>query len=248
MIALIFVLAFICEYIDCSLGMGYGTILSPILILLGYDPLLVVPSILISQALSGFSATLFHSKLGNVNLNLKGNDVRVAFFIVSSGILATILSAFIAISLPKFYLTAYIGLLVTAMGILLLSKRTFRFSWRKVCIIGVLSAFNKVISGGGFGPVVTSGQMISGNKARSSVGVTTMSEVPICLLGFVMYLILKGLPDISLPVILCLGAVLATPFGPVRTSRLNEQNARTFIGALTLSEGILMLIKLFVSF
>ncbi len=40
------VLAFVCEMIDLSLGMLYGTILSPVLTIVGFDPLVVVPSIL----------------------------------------------------------------------------------------------------------------------------------------------------------------------------------------------------------
>ena len=43
---LLFVFAFGCEFIDSSLGMGYGTILTPSLLILGFDPLLVVPAVL----------------------------------------------------------------------------------------------------------------------------------------------------------------------------------------------------------
>lgn len=52
--------AFVCEFIDSSLGMMYGTILSLVLILAGFDPLLAVPSILLSQATWRFSASVFH--------------------------------------------------------------------------------------------------------------------------------------------------------------------------------------------
>ncbi|HHR85253.1 MAG TPA: sulfite exporter TauE/SafE family protein, partial [Candidatus Acetothermia bacterium] len=51
---------FLGELLDSSLGMLYGTILSPVLIIAGYDPLVVVPSILITQALSGFVAAIGH--------------------------------------------------------------------------------------------------------------------------------------------------------------------------------------------
>ena len=48
--------AFVCEYIDSAIGMGYGTILSPLLIIMGFDPLVAVPAILLSQAFGGLSA------------------------------------------------------------------------------------------------------------------------------------------------------------------------------------------------
>ena len=39
-------LAFVCEFIDSTLGMGYGTSLTPILLLMGLEPLQVVPAVL----------------------------------------------------------------------------------------------------------------------------------------------------------------------------------------------------------
>ena len=39
----IFLAALFCEYIDSALGMGYGTTLTPLLLLAGFDPLEIVP-------------------------------------------------------------------------------------------------------------------------------------------------------------------------------------------------------------
>ena len=46
----ILVIALLCEYMDSTLGMGYGTTLTPLLLVLplGLDPLAVIPAILIS--------------------------------------------------------------------------------------------------------------------------------------------------------------------------------------------------------
>ena len=38
-------LAFVCEFVDSTLGMGYGTSLTPILLLMGFEPLQVVPAV-----------------------------------------------------------------------------------------------------------------------------------------------------------------------------------------------------------
>ena len=53
-------LCFACELIDSGLGMGYGTILTPSLLLLGFSPHDIVPTVLFSELLSGFSAAFFH--------------------------------------------------------------------------------------------------------------------------------------------------------------------------------------------
>lgn len=147
-------LAFLCELTDSSLGMGYGTILSPLLICLGYDPMLVIPSVLFSQAVGGFIAATFHHEVKNMDIGHGKKDSQIIYAIAAGGILATILAVFISVSIPKKILIGYIGFLVLVMGALILFKRNgYKFSWAKIIILGIISSFNKGISGGGFGPV-----------------------------------------------------------------------------------------------
>lgn len=236
-------LAFFCEILDSSLGMGYGTIISPVLIISGYNPLLVVPSILISQALAGFSASIFHQKYKNVNLYPEQKDTKISIIIISAGLIATFIAVLIAIQLPKDILKIYIGLLVIIMGLILLSKFRFKFSWSKISVIGILSGFNKALSGGGFGPVVTSGQLISGNGIKNSIGITTVTEAPICMFGVITYIFLNGFFEPILPIFLTIGALLATPIGPLVTMKLKDNNARKLIGLLILILGIFTIFK-----
>ena len=260
--------ATLCEFIDASLGMMYGTILSPVLIIAGFEPVLVVPSILLSQALGGFTASIFHHRFKNVNLTLKttnpriiakklselgciesfkrgtSRDFKVSFCVASLGIEATIIAVLIAISIPKAVLKTYIGMLVLVMGIILVSGLTFRFSWEKMLGIGVLSAFNKGISGGGFGPVVTSGQIIAGRNSKSSIGATTFAEAPICIVGFLTFLITKGISDWNLVIFLSIGALIGAPLGALLTSKFkSEKKLRSILGILVLVLGIWTLCK-----
>jgi len=76
---ILFLFAFVCEFIDSSMGMGYGTILSPVLIIMGFDPLVVVPSILLSQAFGGLSASVFHHQFRNVSFNRSSKDFKVFY-------------------------------------------------------------------------------------------------------------------------------------------------------------------------
>jgi len=169
-IILIISAAFVCELIDSSLGMLYGTILlgmlygtilSPVLIIIGYDPLVVVPSILFSQAIGGIIASIGHHRLGNVDFAIKKDVMKKL-----SGLgCIEIFRKSITKDLKVVFVISCFGILATiVMGIILLFKTRFNFSWRKTFGIGILSAFNKGISGGGFGPVVTAGQLISGRE------------------------------------------------------------------------------------
>jgi uncharacterized membrane protein YfcA len=258
---LLFVMAFICEFIDSSLGMGYGTILSPVLIIMGFDPVMAVSAILISQAMGGLTASIFHHQFENVSFSHDSNDLKIVISISGFGILATIFAACVGLVVPKIAVKTYIGLLVFVMGIILLSHRTFHFSWKKMIGVGVLSAFNKGISGGGFGPVVTAGQIITGQRCKGAIGVTTLAEAPICLVGFLVYLVggvaqnmdtsILKMPfskflttsfgnatfQWELVLALILGSVTVAPFGAFATKVMKKEQLSNILALFLLALG-----------
>ena len=263
--------ALICEFIDASMGMLYGTILSPVLIIAGFEPVVVVPAILFSQALGGFTASIFHHRLKNVNLAVKSTnprviikklselgyiesfkrgttkDFKVSMCVAGLGVISTVIAVLIAINISKSALKTYIGILVVVMGAILLFGPELKFSWKKMLAVGILSAFNKGISGGGFGPVVTSGQLIAGRDGKSSIGATTFAEAPIRISGFLTFLIIKGISNWNLVILLSAGALIGAPFGALLTSKFkSEKHLRSGLGLLTLALGIWILIKTWV--
>lgn len=267
-IIIIITLAAFCEFLDASLGMLFGTILSPVLVTLGIKPLIVVPSILISQAIGGLIASFLHHRFENVKFGLKikspkaivgeikevgffemirrtiTRDLRASLIIAVLGILATISSVLIAISIPKAALEAYIGILVLIMGIVLLSKLKFNYTWRRILAVGLLSSFNKGMSGGGFGPITTAGQIIAGRDGKSSIGSTTLAEAPICIAGFLTYFLTKGIQDWSLPLYLSMGAVVGALIGPNFTAKFkDDKKLRKILGILVLILGLATLAK-----
>ena len=269
MFILLFGMAFFCEFIDSSLGMGYGTILSPVLIIMGFDPLIAVPAVLISQAFGGFTAAIFHHQFENADFTGGSKDLKIVFVVTSFGMVATILAACIALNIPKIYLKTYIGMLVLIMGVILLANRTFSFSWKKMIGIGILSAFNKSLSGGGFGPVVTSGQIISGQEHKGAIAATTLAEAPICTVGFCTYLIGRVIQETDTSILkmpasdffsimfstrliqwelvlaLLLGSVFVAPFGAFTTKIMKTKKLSLVLGILVTSLGVWTLWKTF---
>jgi len=263
-VILLILAGFLGELLDSSLGMLYGTILSPVLIIAGYDPLVVVPSILITQALSGFVAAIGHHRLRNVDFSVDNGaikrgkdtslinflrsaitrDTKVVLVVSALGILASVIAAVVATSIPKAALNTYIGVLVLAMGAILVSRSSFRFSWNKILGIGAISAFNKGLSGGGFGPVVTTGQMIAGRATKNAIGATTLSEAPICIAGFLIYLLRNGMSTWNLVIFLGVGAIIGAFVGPHITAKLkSEERVRVGLGVLVIVLGAWTLAK-----
>ena len=252
------------ELLDSSLGMLYGTILSPILIIAGYDPLVVVPSILFTQAIAGLVAAIGHHRLRNADFSVDNDkfnrqersgfirslkrattrDFKVAVVVSTLGVVATIFASVVAMSIPKSALNTYIGVLVFVMGIILVSRIRFAFSWRKMLGIGAISAFNKGLSGGGFGPIVTAGQMISGRETKSAIGATTLAELPICMAGFLVYLLRNGMSTWDLVIFLGIGAIAGALIGPHITARFRtETRVRVGLGILVIALGLWALAK-----
>ena len=134
------------------------------------------------------------------------------------------------------------------MGILILAtlKKRFKFSWKKISFIGILAAFNKGISGGGYGPLVTSGQILSGVESKSAIGITSLAEGLTCFVGVITYLTLTNhTVDWSLSPSLILGAILSVPVGAYTVKKFKSGSLRLIIGIATLILGLVTLGKLF---
>lgn len=265
------IMAFFAEYIDATLGMGYGTTLTPLLMLLfGFSPLQIVPAILLSELVTGLLAGFTHHSVGNVNLmpktirisriirSFRENGVaksinrglplhlRVTMVIALCSIIGTVASVFIAVKLPKFYLSLYIGLLVLVIGIVILVTihRNFGFSWKKIIGLGLIASFNKGMSGGGYGPVVTGGQLIAGVEGKSAVGITSLAEGLTCIVGVCAYLFIKGNIDWKLAPYLVIGAVLSVPLSAFSVKLIKTNQLKVLIGILTIILGLFTLGKL----
>ncbi|OGC44934.1 hypothetical protein A2V54_02120 [candidate division WWE3 bacterium RBG_19FT_COMBO_53_11] len=236
-------LAFFAELLDSSLGMGYGTILSPVLLILGFNPLISIPSILISQAMGGFIAGVFHHQFKNSDFRPGTRDSKIFLAFSVLGVLATVIGALLAVSVSKEFIETYIGLLVLVIGILLILRVRFAFSRHKIFGLALLSGFNKAISGGGFGPLTTGGQVIVGHDHKNSVGITTLAEVPICSASFAVYFLTTGLPSWDLALALILGAATAAPFGALLTKKLDTEKMRVALAVLITVLGIWTLLR-----
>lgn len=246
LISIMILLAFVMEVIDTSLGMMYGTLLSPILIGFGFDPLIVVLAILISQAIGGISGTISHHRFKNADFNGLTMDTKIVLAMVIPGLLVVFFGVFIAVNISRLWMKTYIGILVIIMSILCLSPIKYKFAWWKHYAVGILAAFNKALSGGGFGPVTSTGGIIGGLKSKVSIATTTFAEVYICLGAFVVYLFFIGINDTVFVFGLCFGAFYGGFAGPYISSRISHERLRKCIGILGILSGVWLLWNLII--
>lgn len=231
----ILLLAFFCELVDSTLGMGYGTTLTPVLLAMGYDPLEIVPAVLLSEFVTGLLAGFFHHGFGNVDLRPGSRDLKIAATLVGCSIAGVVLSVGIAIRLPVWAVKLYVGGLVLVMGLVILrnSEREMPFCWRRIGGLGLIAAFNKGISGGGYGPVVTGGQVLAGVRGRNAVGIASLAEGITSAVGVAAYLASSVSISWHLAPSLLLGAILSAPIAAFVVSRIPVGRLTLLIGGLS---------------
>jgi len=240
-------LAFFLETADASFGGGYGTILTPLLLLMGLESTSVVPAVLVSQLAGDFLASFFHHEFRNVDLSTGGQAFKAALALAVLGSAGCIVSVIVAVNLPKLYLNLYIGMLAAAIGFLMLAVRNGKwgFSWRRLAFVGSIAAFNKGISGGGYGPVITGGQILTGVEPKSAIGVTSLSEGVTCIVAVLSYLVAGRSIDWSLAMLLAIGVSLSTPVSAYLVRKMRSGTLKLTTALLTLALGLLTILKAF---
>ncbi len=186
-------------------------------------------------------------RLGALGYIPKSRASQIALLLVISSAVGVLIAVPIALLLPIFYLKLYIGILIATMGVVIISKykSTGKFTWKKILGLGGLAAFNKGLSGGGYGPIIVSGQILSGINTKNSIGITALSEGATCLIGVITYFILGANVDWTLAPYLVLGSSISVPLSVYSVKRMPAARLTLIVGLATLILGVFSLIQLF---
>lgn len=249
---LVIVSAF-CEYIDSSLGMGYGTTLTPLLLTFGVLRQDIVPAILLSELLTGFSAGIAHHREGNVDL-IKDKNIKTAlYFLAIPSIIGVAIATFLGTQLQsqgQNYINIYIALMIIGIGIYIIYSHFFgkkskqSLSRPKLLVLGTVAAFNKGLSGGGYGPLMTGGQLTAGIREKEAIVITSICECFTCLIGLIAFFLLGGTLKWFYTIPLCFGSMLSVIPAAKTVKILSGGFLKKAIGWATLLLGLLVLYKL----
>lgn len=243
--ALIVLLGFLLQFVDSSVGMGYGT-LTPLLLLLGYPPLSVVPAVLATSAVLSLLTGGLYQAFRNIDFGAERTRDVLAV-LLGFGVLGMAGGVYLAEHLPARLLTLYIGAVTVAVGAVILRFRRHppAFSWPRMVGFGAVAAFNKGMTGGGFGPVLAGGQILSGVKAREAVGTTALVEGVLSAVGVGLYLYLgRDLAlDLALVGPLLLGGFVASPIAAYVVKRSPPARLRLAVALASIAVGLLLLAR-----
>lgn len=228
-------IGFTTQYLDASIGLGYGTISVPLLLLLGIPPIYTVPAILLSKTILGVLSGGVHQMVGNVQR-------RVALPLIITGILGTFLGVPLTVFLPDREVSALIGIILMTIGFLSLltvarGVKTGRYSPNKIRVSGFFAGFTNGISGGGYGAISTTGLISAGVKTNIAVGSTVLAETAVALSGVLLYSYLLREVKLGVALPLLIGGAIATPIGALTTKRSPSRKLGAVIGTIVMSLG-----------
>jgi uncharacterized membrane protein YfcA len=254
----VILLAFLFETMDSSAGMGFGTGLTPLLFLLGYEPLQVVPILLISESITGFTSGFFHHEFENVQFSTKrplSKETRIMGMIAVFGCIAIILSVILAyytIQFPKDVIKTYVGILVLVMGfigIIRFKVKSRMYRPKLLTIFAALAGFNKGIGAGGYGPVVMMGQIFSGIYEKTATAIVSMAEGFVSIVGVATFLWISNygvsIDYVLLPSIFT-GGFLAALISPYMVRVLPNKLWKVVIPVYAISIGCMILFDLYI--
>lgn len=260
-IPIVIILAFLFETMDSCAGMGFGTGLTPLLFVIGYEPLQVVPILLISEAITGFTSGFFHQEFGNAKFKIKkpiNRETKVTLNIAILGCFAIILSVFLtyyAIQVEKVVIKTYVAILVIIMGIIAMIKIKTKSSTYKpklLTFFSALAGFNKGIGAGGYGPVVMLGQIFSGIYEKTATAITSVSEGIVSIVGVGAFVIIPVIQSSSILIDFVLlpsvftGGFIAALVSPYMVRIFPNKIWKIVIPVYALSIGMYVLLTLYI--
>jgi hypothetical protein len=233
---------FFAQAVDGALGMAYGLTATTFLLSTGASPAVASASVHIAEVFTtGFSG-IAHVKLGNVNKQL---FVRL----LVPGIVGAVAGALVVTQIDGAVLKPYVSAYLVIMGIYILGK-----AWRYLHLkkqtatkhVGKLALFGGFVDasgGGGWGPVVTTTLLSSGNDPRTTIGSVNFAEFFLTLASAATFALLVGTNTWPIVGGLIFGGLFAAPFAAILCKKIHARLLLVIVGVLISSLSIYNLYK-----
>ena len=228
------------QFIDGTLGMGFGVTSATILLFLGVSPVTASAATHAAKLPTTLVSGLSHWRAGNVDVPVL---LRVAAPGAIGGFLGAVVLTNISLDSAKGWMSGlliFFGLVIFArfgLGIRLIPTPPGGHKAQWLSPIGLVGGFVDATGGGGWGPVVTPSLMtVTRHEPRKVVGTTNAAEFVVAVSvssGFLTGAAQHGIPWI--PVIgLVVGGVLIAPYAARLAGRLPHAPMGTLVGTLVI--------------
>lgn len=243
-------LGFVAEMVAGSMGMGYGTICTAVLLLLGQSPAVASASIHSAQTFTTAAGATSHYKLRNINFKMVKALAPYAILgaLVGSFALYFIDKEFTKVMKPMLAVyTLYMGvnILVKTLRGQKKSKENIERRKTNIPVLGFFGGFLDAFAGGGWGPLVTGSLIKDGRTPRYVVGSSTFLKFLLTTTSAITFMLTLGTHHWNIILGLLLGGVITAPFSAMLTARLPIRKMTILISLLVIIMSCITLFKVF---
>lgn len=218
------------QIIDGALGMAYGITATTFLLSTGVSPAAASASVHMAEIFTtGFSG-LSHWRFGNV-------DKALFKRLLVPGIIGAVTGAWVITSVDGDAIKPWISGYLVIMGLYVLSKAFRQIKKRKeppkhVAALALTGGFVDSVGGGGWGPVVTTSLIGTGNDPRTTIGSVNAAEFFLSLAGGLSFALLIGFTHWQVIAGLVVGGLFAAPFAAWLCKHLPARTLLIMVGVL----------------
>ena len=218
------------QVIDGALGMAYGITATSFLLSTGVSPALATASVHIAEIFTTAFSGLSHWRFGNVDNSLFKR-------LLIPGMLGAVAGAFFITSIDGNAIKPWISLYLLGMGLYVLSKafrhvRANKNPPKHVARLALTGGFVDAVGGGGWGPIVTSSLIGTGNDPRTTIGSVNAAEFFIAIASGVSFALLIGITGWQTIAGLVVGGLFAAPFAAWLCKKLSARTLLILVGTL----------------
>lgn len=218
------------QTVDGALGMAYGITSTTFLLVSGASPAVASASVHIAEVFTTGISGISHVKLGNVNKNL-------FLRLLIPGMIGAITGALIVSKINGAVIKPFVAAYLFLMGLYIISKvfktiKTRKEEPRHVAKLGLLGGFVDAVGGGGWGPVVTTTLVGTGQDPRTTIGSVNLAEFFLTFTSATVFAVL--VEDGPWPTVagLVVGGLFAAPFAAVLTRKLHTRTLLILVGSV----------------
>jgi uncharacterized membrane protein YfcA len=239
--ALFVAVGFFAQMVDGALGMAFGIIASTSLIAAGTPPPFASAAVHAAEVVTTGISGASHALHKNVDWSLFRR-------LVIPGVAGGIAGAYILIGLPeeivKPIVTVYLALMAVLIFMRILARVHRRWN-APIPLLGLSGAFLDAIGGGGWGPIVTSTLLASGDHPRRTIGTVNTAEFIITISISITFLTQLDLAHYGQVVLgLIVGGALAAPLAGYVIKKLPMRVALVLVGSVLSALTVVNVVKL----
>ena len=218
------------QTVDGALGMAYGITSTSFLLATGSTPAVASASVHIAEVFTTGVSGIAHVKLGNVNRSL-------FLRLLIPGMLGASTGAWTVSTVDADIIKPFISVYLFLMGLYIVSKIFRTIQVRKeapkhVAKLGLLGGYVDAVGGGGWGPVVTTTLVGTGQDPRTTIGSVNLAEFFLTFISASVFAVL--IDETPWPTVagLVAGGLFAAPFAAYLTKRLHTKALLLIVGSV----------------